>query len=130
MSAGAEDGGDAELHLQVEEVVPSVFEKQVLKNKQTNKTNNFAKQMSNVSVNVQPPAEAHQEQVHRVESAELLRYHGVAGGAGVQQGRHQSSNVQARVPEWFLQHTQRRKHGASLNMEASRAGRKTAKHFV
>lgn len=49
--------------------------------------------MSNVSVNVRSPAEAHQEQVHCVESAELLRYHGVAGGAGVQQGRHQSGNV-------------------------------------
>lgn len=71
--------------------------------------------------------EAHQEQVHRVESAELLRYDGVAGGAGVQQGRHQPSDVQARVPEGLLQHAQRRQHGAPLNVEASGEGGKTAK---
>lgn len=82
--------------------------------------------MPNVSlecVNVRLPAEAHQEQVHGVEAAELLRDDRVAGGAGVQQGRHQSSNVQARVPKWLLQHAQRRKHGASLNM----AGKKTVR---
>lgn len=30
MSAGTEDGGDAELHLEVQEVVPGVFKKQIL----------------------------------------------------------------------------------------------------
>lgn len=115
VSARAEDGGDAELHLEVEEVVPGVFEEQILPLKRNPFFSAFFFFFLTGRAAGRP---AYQKQVHRVESAEFLGYDRVAWGAGVQQGRHQSSNVQACVPQWLVQHAQRRKHGTPLNMEA------------
>lgn len=56
MSAGTEDGGDTELHLEVEEVVPGVFEKQILELK-IKQTMIFATEKSNILLVVRLPAQ-------------------------------------------------------------------------
>lgn len=88
VGAGPEDGGDAKLYLEVQEVVPCVLEEQVL----TDKTQVFPVRqwIFHHFILYTDVCDSHQEQVHCVESAEFLRDNSVASRASVQQRSHQS----------------------------------------